>query len=438
MSMASGDLVEFAEESEEQDVGSPPSKPFTAVVSGTDWTTETIVGQLAKGNIQLNPNFQRRDAWKRDRKSRFIESLIMGLPIPQIVLAESKRDRGKFIVLDGKQRLLSIAQFWGSAEGDNNAFSLSGLTLRPDLKRLRFRDLKHERKYESDYNSLTNQTIRTVVIRNWPNSDFLHAVFLRLNTGSVNLSPQELRQALKPGKFSDFVDDAAAESSALRRLLGVDQPDPRMRDIEILARFLAFRFFASSYPGRMKKFLDDSFEALNDSWRDRQSLVRAACAEFEEGVIELVRTFENELAKKPGSGQFNRAIFDALIFYHSQPSVRALLKSAAKRNQVRIAYAKLFNEGSRFLESIESDTAGAPHTRDRLKIWGEALSKIAGKRLVVPRIPVASEAMVEPERKGSVKKRAIETIARDLSSPRTGRATAKKSATVSRRRTSKA
>src|SRR5947209_7589571 len=112
------DEVEFDDESDELDVAeqlTPGS--IAAVVNGTDWTTETIVSQLRRGNIQLNPRFQRRDAWKLDRKSRFIESLIVGLPIPQIVLAESKQERGKFIVLDGKQRLLAILQFWGLGEG---------------------------------------------------------------------------------------------------------------------------------------------------------------------------------------------------------------------------------------------------------------------------------------------------------------------------------
>src|SRR5262245_12815990 len=82
-----------------------------AVVFNTDWTAETITAQTE--NIALNPNFQRRDAWSLEKKSRFIESLILGLPVPPIILAEQKDARGKFIVIDGKQRLLSILQFWG-------------------------------------------------------------------------------------------------------------------------------------------------------------------------------------------------------------------------------------------------------------------------------------------------------------------------------------
>src|SRR5699024_7772964 len=89
-------------ETEEDIVGLDQALFSSAVVSGNDWTTETLINQINKGNILLNPDFQRRDAWDKKRKSRFIESLILGLPIPQIVLAESKERRGSYIVLDGK------------------------------------------------------------------------------------------------------------------------------------------------------------------------------------------------------------------------------------------------------------------------------------------------------------------------------------------------
>jgi hypothetical protein len=378
MSKEAMQRLEFDEEVDEQDVAEELAPGATAaVVSGTDWTTETIVSQLRRGNIQLNPRFQRRDAWRRDRKSRFIESLIVGLPIPQIVLAESKKDRGKFIVLDGKQRLLAIMQFWGLGTGENNGYTLSGLTLRKDLAKLTFKKLSATVEHESDYNALCNQAIRTVVIRNWKDTNFLHTVFLRLNTGSVNLSPQELRQALLPGKFSDYVDEAAGESEALQKLLGISGPDPRMRDIEILARFLAFRFFADSYPGRMKQFLDDAFDRFNTEWLQYKGEIEAATSDFESGVEDLLKVFGDDVARKPGSPQFNRAVFDALIFYHSQARVRRALRSKGAR--VRREYEKLFVPGSVFLQAVESDTAGAPNTAARLRIWGKVVSRIAGE-----------------------------------------------------------
>jgi hypothetical protein len=117
-------VLQFDDEGDEQDVAEQLApNDVAAVVTGTDWTTEVIVTQLKRKNIQLEPRFQRRDAWKPDRKSRFIESLVVGLPIPQIVLAESKNERGKFIVLDGKQRLLTILQFWGDEGGANDGYT---------------------------------------------------------------------------------------------------------------------------------------------------------------------------------------------------------------------------------------------------------------------------------------------------------------------------
>ena len=354
--------LEFDYESDEQDEAEQPRSPTAAAfVTGTDWTTETIVSQLKRTNIQLNPRFQRRDAWKRDRKSRFIESLIVGLPIPQIVLAESKQDRGKFIVLDGKQRLLSILQFWGLGEGDNNGYSLSGVTLRKDLKGKSFSKLSTDPAFEADYNALCNQPIRTVVLRNWADTNLLHTVFLRLNTGNVTLSPQELRQALLPGPFSDYVDDASGQSKSLQRLLSINEPDPRMRDIEIFARFLAFRFFAQKYPGRMKEFLDSAFDTFNTNWSIERAKLNDAKLDFELGKTNCLRYLERRWRASWTSAQFNRAIFDAPhIFFHSQSAVRDALRS--KRSRVKKAYADLFSPGSKFLKAVESDTAGAPNT----------------------------------------------------------------------------
>jgi hypothetical protein len=390
--------VEFEDEAEEQDVAEQ-LKPgsVAAVVSGTDWTTETIVSQLKRGNIKLNPRFQRRDAWKRDRKSKFIESLIVGLPIPQIVLAESKDDRGTFIVLDGKQRLLSILQFWGLGDGPNNKYALSALTLRGDLKHKTFEQLSTDSSFEDDYNSLCNQSIRTVVIKNWKDSNFLHTVFLRLNTGSVKLSPQELRQALLPGPFSDYVDEAATKAKPLHELLGLNDADPRMRDTEILSRFLAFRFFADSYPGRMREFLDKSCDTFNSKWTGEKEGVESAVADFSKGIEALIKIFGDDVARKPDSRQFNRAIFDALIYFHSQKAVRLAVRD--KSAQLRKAYRELLTSDSGFLQAVESDTAGAPNTSRRLSLWANVLSNVSGHKVHPPKIPVAPHQGNPPKKK---------------------------------------
>ena len=191
----------------EEDLAKGASRYSEAVVTSTDWTVDTIGAQLEEGSIDLAPIFQRRNAWRDDRKSRFIESLFLGLPIPEIVLAERPKARGTFLVLDGKQRLLTLREF---CRPDGKSFlplRLAGLDVREDLNKHTYSELAANDSHASDLKFFRNQTIRTVVVRNWPNDDFLYRVFLRLNTGSLPLSPQELRSALIPGPFLRFLDE---------------------------------------------------------------------------------------------------------------------------------------------------------------------------------------------------------------------------------------
>ncbi len=371
---------------EEDDSSLDPAQTETfsqAVLHATDWTVETVISQLTRQNIDMNPRFQRRDAWNTKAKSRFIESIILGLPIPQIVLAEKPGQRGQFIVLDGKQRLLSLLQFTGAATGGpHNAFALTGLEARSDLGRMKYEQLESSGDHVADLNAFLNHTIRTVVIRNWPNTNFLHLVFLRLNTGSVKLSPQELRQAMVPGPFSDYVDDAALESREVRVLLSRETPDPRMRDVELIVRYISFQRYITDYSGRMKDFLDTTCTRLNQQWEYVHDSLTNDILHFNEAVRVLVEIFgEGGVARKAGSKSFNRAIFDALVFYASDPQIRGSM--LAQGDVVRATYAEVLRN-ERFVEAAESDTAGIPHTHDRFAIWGELLRRNLGLEFNLP------------------------------------------------------
>lgn len=365
-----------ASESEESVDESEAIRFREAVLGATDWTVETLINQLLRQSIVLDPSFQRRDAWNLDQKSRFIESLILNLPVPQIVLAEAPNRGGNFIVLDGKQRLLSILQFWGLGEGKNNEFGLSGLKILKRLKGSTQQKLKSLKSSgDSDlYNGMLTHTIRTVVIKNWPNDAFLHTVFVRLNTGSLQLSPQELRQALFPGPFSKFIDLRSSESVAIQELLGIAGPDRRMRDIETLARYLMFKMFMTDYSGRMREALDNTYKSLNKGWSRDEDAVREECQLFERSVYVLADVFGmDEIARKPGSTSFNRAIFDFLIFYASRPAVAAAMTK--KKAKLVKAYETLFQD-QEFSDAVRLDTAGLPNTVLRFNRWASTLRSI--------------------------------------------------------------
>ncbi|WP_405810359.1 DUF262 domain-containing protein [Streptomyces sp. NBC_01520] len=354
-----------------------------AVVTDTDWTTETILSQLRRGNIQLNPRFQRRDAWDKARKSQFIESLILGLPIPQIVLAEDKKRRGKFIVLDGKQRLLALRQFaTGSSlaapeESESfEGFPLTTLNVRKDLRLKTLAKMENDSELDDDLNAFLNETIRTVVVRRWPNEEFLNLVFLRLNTGSVKLSPQELRQALHPGNFTDYLDDAASASEWLRQALRIKKPDFRMRDVEIMLRFFAFQYRLNEYSGNLKAFLDGTVNHLNDAWENQEEDIKEVAKRCEKAIATTFEIFgENAFyrwSKDGYEGRFNRAVFDIMTYYFSDENVAEF--AISRKEAVEGAFKNLCESDTEFVESIQTTTKTPTATHRRLARWGGRLA----------------------------------------------------------------
>src|ERR1700690_3691239 len=277
------------------------------VVSASDWTTETILRQIEKGNIQLNPDFQRREVWRSGRKSKFIESLILGLPIPQIVLAEDQTKKNSYIVIDGKQRLLTLSQFAASRNSATyEQLKLSDLEKRPDLNGLSLEDMQANARSADEVRNFENQTIRTVVIKSWPNEDVLYLIFLRLNTGSVQLSSQELRQALHPGEFLKFVDLSSGSSQGLHRIFGSDKPDFRMRDAELMVRYYAYHSFLPLYKGNLKGFLDEASKTLNSQWEFRDDEMADQALELEAALETTFEIFGRNAFNKWDGDRYER------------------------------------------------------------------------------------------------------------------------------------
>ncbi|MFN4311804.1 MAG: DUF262 domain-containing protein [Ferrovibrio sp.] len=366
------------------------SKQSSAVITATDWTVETILEQLRKGNIELNPDFQRREAWKVKRKSQFIESLILGIPVPQIVLAERKNKRGSFIVIDGKQRLLTLRQFCSPDDtGAFRPFALTELGIRKDLEKVTYSKLSSDLAYDADYSGFENGTIRTAVIRNWPDENFLYTVFLRLNTGSVPLSPQELRQALHPGGFSKFVDDFSIDSQLLRQALGLSAPDFRMRDAELVIRFFAFKQFLPTYTGNLKPLLDATTAYYNSIWNDNKAEVIGRTRELELALQTTITIFGSEHAFRKWNGKsferpLNRAVFDIMAMYFSRADIAEI---ALKKSEAVVSgFQNLCETDATFRASIEGTTKSIDAIGTRLNSWGKALRDILGIQFPVAEI----------------------------------------------------
>jgi len=387
----------FEEEEEEEEIDNDVSNReklieeiSKIIVSGSDWTTATIIDQIERGNIQLNPKFQRRDAWNITRKSRFIESLLLGFPIPQIVLATNPNNKGKFIVIDGKQRLLSLLQFYAKSESKNNGFTLKDMEFKTELNGHNYNDLRNNSLSEID--ALENQTIRTILIRNWHREDLLDRIFYRLNLEITPLSPQELRRALHPGIFVDFIDDQSVKINALRKIFKSSEPDPRMRDFELLLRYVGFHYFLSEYQGNLQNFLDKTCEKLNRAWEKEHDDIENVVNQFDEAVQTTINIFgENNFSRMWLSdsnryeSKFNRAILDVMVFYFSDKEIR---ESADRhRSAVEEGFKNLFSSNNNeFREAIQRTTNNIRKTYNRLGLWGNTLLDVLDVKFNIPQL----------------------------------------------------
>lgn len=352
------------------------------VITGTDWTTETIIRQIEKGNIRLSPIFQRRDAWTVERKSLFIESILIGMPIPQLVLAEDPNEKGKYIVLDGKQRLLSILQFAATNSRDiYPPLRLKKLPILDNLNGKTYEDLQND-----DYNFSTfeNQWIRTVIIKNSPSEVMLSQVFYRLNTGSLPLSPQELRFALYPSPFTTYIDECSEASSAMQYYLGNTSVDFRMRDVELMLRMFTNFEFIREYKGNLKVFLDNGFRVFSQRYDEFKEKLDNYSVQIEAAHKITLSIFGDDSYKKWSGDSFesrrNRAIFEILIYVFSDERVRSKVNSL-NHNIFKDMFINLFTNSPDFVSSIERTTKSIEAVSTRFNLLIDKINETYGAEI---------------------------------------------------------
>lgn len=296
-----------------------------------DFNITTIFNLIDSGAVEM-PVFQRNYIWDKKRASRFIESLILGLPVPQIFLYQ--KERNKFLVIDGQQRLLSIyyyiKQRFPLVEKRaelRKVFDLNnGIPDSILFNDMYFQDFKLQLSKSENgeknpldglrYNTLglykSNfefMTIRCMAIRqNEPKEDdsSVFEIFSRLNTGGVNLSNQEIRACLY---YSDFFRmlNILNQNSVWRNFYGKPE-DGKFRDVEIILRSFALLCDGENYSGSLNGFINRfAKKAMNYSTSEIEYFENLFTS-FLESCSEISR--ETFSTKK---GEFNGALFDSVF-----------------------------------------------------------------------------------------------------------------------------
>lgn len=360
------------------------------LVAPADWTIATLYSQIGR-QIDLDPDFQRRNVWNAQSKSRFIESLFLGIPIPQILLSSKPNQKSSFLVLDGKQRLLTIKEFLDGKLANGRTFRLRGLRVLTSLEGKSWADIQ---KNDETASKLLNETQRTSVLRGWSSDPVLYEIFFRINSGSVKLSPMELRMSLFPGEFLKYIMRWTEEIGPIHHLLKKRSPDSRMVDVELAVRYLAFKDDRIEYGGDLKRYLDDTCQLYNKEFEDpdnvklisaRLDRLNGAISQGLEifGVNRFCRKFDG----KAYETRFNRAIFDVLVGALSEDALRAW--AAEHPDQFKAVYEELSQE-ERFRRAVESTTKSLDATRARFERGYAVLGAASGVDLPLPAIAAAA------------------------------------------------
>lgn len=296
--------------SEESDTAESPAV-YEIVTYPADYTLEGLVSKLDSKQLTI-PGFQRKYVWTQTQASKLIESFLLGLPVPTIFLYIDP-ETNTLEVIDGQQRLLSIAQYFDGYFGEESVshkqtvFALTGLSEKSPFHGKTYKQLEAENP--SAFTNLNNSVLRAFIIRqlNPKDKTSIYHIFERLNTGGTQLAGQEIRNCIYQGSFNDMLHELNMNSD-WRAIFGNSKENKRQRDIELILRFFALHANISKYKRPMVDF-------LSEFMRDNRNPSPPELKRFKETFELTVNLTKTHLPPRPFHIRkgLNAAAFDAVF-----------------------------------------------------------------------------------------------------------------------------
>jgi Protein of unknown function DUF262 len=229
-----------------------------------EFTIEFLVNKFDSGEFYV-PDYQRDFVWSLDRRSKFIESVILGLPIPFIFVADvaDTGEEGNFEIVDGSQRIRTLSSFM------KNEFPLQKLDILTEINRLYYRDLSPMRQKR-----FGNTSLKMIVISEQSDPDVRFMMFERINTGSDELNSMERRRGINRGVFTDFIYNACATHPLFKELTAfTDKVAKRGEAEELILRYFAYCERYDKATDSPSKFLDDYMKEKNEGFSEQDRAV---------------------------------------------------------------------------------------------------------------------------------------------------------------------
>ena len=364
-------------EQEELELSDDESRKI--VWQAKDFSIREFASMLNDGDLDLQPEYQRKYVATKKIASKLIESILMDVPIPVIYLAEEKD--GTYSVIDGQQRLTSFLSFISEKYPNGESFKLTGLKVLKELNRKLFSELSNEEK-----NKIRKTTLHTIVIKKESNEDVKFAIFERLNTGSIKLNEDEIRNTVYRGNYINLLSELE-ENKTFHEVVQKENFKRRMFYRGMILRFLALSEKSYlNYQPSMKQF-------CNKELRDNRNLNEEKAEEYRKRFlhcIDLVKVVFGTTAfrryasaskeKEKGNWtttRINMALFDIQMCGFVNYSKNEVLNKA---DYIREAILEMMANNQAFIDSILIQTSNKEVLKKRFKIWLEKLDEIIGDR----------------------------------------------------------
>lgn len=338
------------------------------VFSAIDYNLKDLAEQALTGDLDLQPQYQRRLRWSSERKSRLIESFLMNVPVPPIFLSEEAD--GTYAVIDGKQRITAITEFL------SDELELSGLQYYKSLNGRTLSTLE-----SADRNFLSKRIpLRAVIILSQSPPEIRLETFKRLNTGGVSLNAQEIRNIAFRGPLNDLVMELSVDHR-FHRLLKIKDRErsamhQQMRDAELVLRFLAFKDTWKSFDGSIKGHMDGFMAREQHIGAAEVDELRVAFQHALD-VVEAAfghRAFSRYMADKARwRNQVVAAVYDAQMLSSQGYDADRL---GGRHERVLEELEKLFSD-TKFREATEAATNAKSSFEFRIDAMGKLLKRVS-------------------------------------------------------------
>lgn len=339
-----------------------------------DRMIKDIISSINDNSIILTPEYQRNYLWDNKKASKLVESILLNIPIP--VIYASEEQNGKWNVVDGLQRLNSLKRFY------LDEFKLTGLEILSKFNGLKYSELPEQIRSRIDRGDLT-----IILLLSSSSPEIQYDIFMRLNSGAVQLNEQELRNCLYRGTLNDKIKNELIYNSYFKEIFNWDIMHKRMIDVETILRYLAFSENYEiknnqmiNYDGRVKNLINNFMvKYQNASISDLERFEK----KFNSGIKKCYEVFGKQaFRKKNANGNYdtriNRPLYETIMICFEKYTLGELIE----KKSLIIDKTEELILSSEFNDYISTATGNTIKVNGRLTEYSNMLGSIFNDREV--------------------------------------------------------